>query len=70
MGIVRKKSNAYSLTNELVAARFRYNSVRDSVLDRAVDRQDTVRETIGDLEVEHTYLQAVIDEARNPQEGP
>lgn len=63
MGIVKAKGSS-GLSEELVTARQKYERTRESVLDRAQQRQEAIASTIGDLEVESDDLQGVIDEAR------
>jgi hypothetical protein len=53
-----------ALANELIDAREQYNAVRTSVIDRAVQRQNAIEETITDLRVEDESLETVVQDAR------
>lgn len=60
----RKATTPDALTNELVAAQQQYVAVRNSVIDRATQRRESIGEIQRDLAAEDQQLAEVVDAAR------
>jgi hypothetical protein len=66
VSILKPKSiDAASLSNEIADARQRFIETRNSVIDRAIARQQAVQESIRNLQAESAALSDVEAEARN-----
>jgi predicted ATPase with chaperone activity len=53
-----------ALASELADAREAYIATRTSVIDRAVQRQNAIEETISDLESEDRILETIVADAQ------